>query len=244
MARTRVTTHRIAAGELPPPEEKRAGKSAEFAFGYVKSLLLNNILVAGENFSAEEVANRLNLSRHPVMEALKRLETEGFIRILPQVGCVVVDVEPEEIADFYLIMSKVEGELAARAASNRTEQEIGELDIISERVKRYLRERHTPEEKLKIYRRLNRSFHGQIHRMARSEIIGKMAIGFWDRSDFYISSVPITPVFVKRMGTVQSEHDEVRRAIERRDADAAREAMERHLLETGRSVCARRAALR
>lgn len=228
------------AGMLPSAEGPAEGRLADFAFDYMLGLLLENVLQAGDNLSAEEVASRLGVSRYPVMEAMKRLEREGFIRIVPQVGCLVVDADPREISDFYTVFARFEGEIAAWAAVRRTTDEVTELDAIADELEAYLGDRHTPDQNARAYRALNRAYHLQIHRMARSGIVSAMALSYWDRSDFYIGTVRGSRIFAERIRTAHDEHEAVRQAIRAGDARAARRAMEAHIRETGRSVAAKR----
>jgi len=64
------------------------------------------------------------------MDAFKRLASEGFIEIIPQVGCRVVTPTRDEISDFFLILAGVEGTAAHTAAQRRTEDELGVMRAI------------------------------------------------------------------------------------------------------------------
>src|SRR3546814_18292754 len=66
----------------------------------------------GQRLSVKEIAADTDASRQPIMAALNRLEAEGFVRIIPQVGCAVANPGREEIADFYLMFERMEGLLA------------------------------------------------------------------------------------------------------------------------------------
>ncbi|MGE4012447.1 MAG: GntR family transcriptional regulator [Alphaproteobacteria bacterium] len=240
MIKRRLATRRISADMLPSAEADTKGRLADFAFDYVRDLLIDNVLVSGDAISAEEVATRLGMSRYPVMEALKRLEGEGFLQIVPQVGCIVVDADPQEILDFYAIFATIEGKIAEMAAQRRKPQDLLGFNAIAAKLEHYLEVRHTPEESARVYRKLNRDFHSYIHRMASSSVVAPMSIGHWDRSDFYIGTVRGSSIFAGRIEAAHAEHEAVRSAIERGDAPVARRAMEDHLLETGRIVAERR----
>lgn len=236
----KLAARRILADMLPAAEADSRGRLAEFAFDYVRGLLIDNVLVSGDAISAEEIATRLGVSRYPVMEALKRLEGEGFLRIVPQVGCLVVDADPQEILDFYAIFSTIEGKIAELAAQRRTEQDILGFNALARRLERHIEEPRTADESARAYRQLNRDFHSYIHRMAKLGPVTHMSISHWDRSDFYIGTVRGSSIFAGRIEAAHAEHEAVRAAIERADAATARRAMEDHLLETGRIVVERR----
>lgn len=236
----KLAARRVSAEMLPAAEPDNKGRLADFAFEYVRGLLIDNVLVSGDAISAEEVATRLGMSRYPVMEALKRLEGEGFLTIVPQVGCIVVDADPQEILDFYAIFATIEGKIAELAAQRRTPQDIFGFNAIAAKLEHYLEVRHTPEESARTYRQLNRDFHSYIHRMARLSAVTHMSMSHWDRSDFYIGTVRGSSIFAGRIEDAHAEHEAVRNAIERGDAATARRSMEDHILETGRIVVERR----
>jgi DNA-binding GntR family transcriptional regulator len=233
---------RITADQLPDAKPLEQQRLASFAFEYLRSLLLDNLLVAGDCISAEEVASRLRISRYPVMEALKRMAADGFLQIVPQVGSIVAEPDLQEINDFYAIFGKIEGELAACAARRRQPDEIARLADISQRLEQFVTGKHSPDDRARAYRHMNREFHTQIHRMARSDVVARMSVQCWDRSDFYIATVRGSQIFADRIGHAQEEHKAIQDAIAQGDVRSARRATEAHLRETARIVSERRAA--
>ena len=111
-------------------ETQKRGRLAEYAYEYTKGLLVEGSLQPGERVRVEEVVAQLNTSRQPVMDAFKRLASEGFIEIIPQVGCRVVTPNREEIEDFFLILTGIESTAAEVAATRRTPEEITDLRVI------------------------------------------------------------------------------------------------------------------
>ncbi|MBF6210734.1 GntR family transcriptional regulator [Nocardia puris] len=70
--------------------------SAEQAYRAVKERILTGALAGGELISEGEVAAELGTSRTPVREAFLRLETEGWMRLYPKRGALVVPIPPDE----------------------------------------------------------------------------------------------------------------------------------------------------
>ncbi|MGV9819608.1 GntR family transcriptional regulator [Nocardia xishanensis] len=70
--------------------------SAEHAYREVKERILTGALPGGELISEGEVAAALGTSRTPVREAFLRLETEGWMRLYPKRGALVVPIPPDE----------------------------------------------------------------------------------------------------------------------------------------------------
>jgi DNA-binding GntR family transcriptional regulator len=84
----------------PPP-------AAEIAYQHVKTALLTGRLPGGEMVSEGDVAGELEMSRTPVREAFLRLSSEGWLRLFPKRGALVVPVaagEAEALLDARLLL--------------------------------------------------------------------------------------------------------------------------------------------
>lgn len=226
---------------LPVGVERAArparGRLGEQVYEQLKNGLLDGDFKMGQRLPLDELVTWLEqgdppikTSRQPVMESLKRLEFEGLIEIIPQVGCRVVAHAAQEIADFFRIVAASEGIMAEFAAQRRSEDELAVLEAYSTRIGRLPTAKIKPEQAAHDYRLLNRAFHGQIHRMAHSLTLARFAENFWDRADFYISTALGTHLFADRLGDAHAEHEQVRLAIEKGNAATARRTMENHIL--------------
>lgn len=218
-------------------ELQKRGRLAEYAYEYTKGLLFAGTLRPGQKVRVEEMVSRLNTSRQPVMDAFKRLAGEGFLEIIPQVGCRVVVPSKEEIVDFFLIFEAVEGLACDLAAARRTSDEIARLREINDRIGGYLDIAPEPAELAHAYRQLNREFHETLHAMSHSASVQHLARGLWDRGDFYIGSMPGGELlFGKRVVEAYAEHKAIIDAVERGERDAARGLMEAHVRAFGESA--------
>ncbi|WP_158371700.1 GntR family transcriptional regulator [Cellulosimicrobium cellulans] len=101
-----------------------APPAAEAAYRHVKDALLSGRLPAGEMLSEGDVAAELAMSRTPVREAFLRLASEGWLRLFPKRGALVVPVAPgeaEAVVDARLLLEShavdvVVGSVPARQA--------------------------------------------------------------------------------------------------------------------------------
>jgi len=99
-----------------------APPAAEAAYRHVKDALLAGRLPAGEMLSEGDVATELGMSRTPVREAFLRLSTEGWLRLFPKRGALVVPVAPgeaEAVVDARLLLESHAVDVVVRAAANR-----------------------------------------------------------------------------------------------------------------------------
>ncbi|WP_157897403.1 GntR family transcriptional regulator, partial [Mycobacteroides chelonae] len=70
--------------------------ASEEAYRSVKERILSGDIPGGELLSEGEISARMGCSRTPVREAFLRLETEGWLRLYPKRGALVVPITPEE----------------------------------------------------------------------------------------------------------------------------------------------------
>jgi DNA-binding GntR family transcriptional regulator len=214
----------------------RRGRLAEHAYEYTKQRLFDGTLAAGAKLRVEDVVASLHTSRQPVMDAFKRLASEGFLEITPQVGCRVVIPVAAEIADFFLILGAVQGLAADIAAERRTPEESAKLDALSGAIDSLLE--YPPDEfDMQDFRRLDHEFQRQLDGMAHSETVAHVAAGLLDRRDFYLTCIANTErTATERMHEIQGEHRAIAAAIAGSNADAARARAEALVLSLGRIV--------
>ncbi|WP_198851429.1 GntR family transcriptional regulator [Alicyclobacillus sp. SO9] len=84
----------------------------------LREQILLGELKAGERLIERELAERLRISRTPVREALRKLDSEGFIEIIPRRGGIVVELTDKDILDMFRILETLEV-LAVRQAAER-----------------------------------------------------------------------------------------------------------------------------
>ncbi len=212
------------------------GGRAHDAYAHLLLELLEGELRPDDWIAVNDIASKLDCSRVPVMEAVKRLAGDGFLTIVPQVGCRVVSPEPREVLDFFSLFAAVEGCVTRMAAERRAPEELVGFKEVCAHVDRLLRDAGPPSAHDPVYRRANLLFHSQIHALAKSPQTCRVAMGMWDRSDFYIKVAFGSLHFNQR---VRAAHLAIRRAIEQGNADEAERAVEQHLRAVGLAVSRR-----
>lgn len=227
---TRSLYRRAAGANGDPTVTARA---AGTAYAHLKERLLEGDLDQGDKLSVVDLTRQLGCSRVPVMEALKRLEGEGFVHIVPQVGCSVVRPSPADVRDFFSLFAVVEARVTRFAAERRSAADLEEFARVCAHIDSALETAAGPGVNDPTYRRLNLLFHGCIHRMARSPVTTTIAADLWDRSDFYIKLAFGSLYFPRR---VREAHARLRSALLAGDAAAAGAAIAGQLEEVGEGV--------
>jgi DNA-binding GntR family transcriptional regulator len=212
----------------------RRGRLAEYAYEYTKRMLFDGTLSPGAKLRVEDVVASLHTSRQPVMDAFKRLASEGFLEITPQVGCRVVIPDAAEIADFFLILGAVQGLAADLAAERRRSEEVAQLEAIANEIAAVLEEAPTASD-AQTCRRLDHDFQQQIRAMAHSEAVAHVGAGLLDRRDFYITCIANGAcMFAERMREVPGAYHAIVEAIADCSSETARARTEALVLTLGR----------
>jgi GntR family transcriptional regulator, vanillate catabolism transcriptional regulator len=90
---------------------------ADRARDMIRSAIFDGRIAPDERLTIEHIAAELGISRTPVREALKALETDGIVKLLPNRGAIVQRYDKPEIQDRYTVRAVLEGltgELACR----------------------------------------------------------------------------------------------------------------------------------
>lgn len=184
----------------------------------------------------QHIAEELGVSQMPVREALKALTAEGLVEHIPYRGVRVVQISVEDVADLYAHRAFLEGRAAGVAASCITANELVQLRALHEQIMA-----NQSLEQIKVYRQLNRQFHELIYRASRRTYLIRQLDQIWAAfptmlwSNFAETAVDPLPA---RDATDVTEHAEILRALEHRDAKAAEVGMQRHIGVAGEVLVA------
>ncbi|MGG3563965.1 GntR family transcriptional regulator [Neobacillus rhizosphaerae] len=108
-------------------EENNLLSIREHAYLFLKEMILEGELKAGDRLIERELAGKLNISRTPIREALFRLESQGFVKTVPRKGVVVSNISESEVIEVFTILASLEVlavKLAAQRMDLETQQEL------------------------------------------------------------------------------------------------------------------------
>lgn len=114
------------ADHQPLPE-----KIAEF----IRETIIVGKLKPGEKISEAKLAEELRISRTPIREAIRMLESEGFVSIIPRRGTVVSDFTFEDLYEYFQVKACLESFSAFLAEPHMTERDINRLKRLNEEEK-------------------------------------------------------------------------------------------------------------
>lgn len=103
---------------------------------FVKDSVINGRLKPGERVPEHEIAKNFGISRTPIREAFRQLESEGFITVIPRKGAIVSPITAKDVSEFYSIKSLLEGYAAGLACAKFTEKELKRLTQINQQMQK------------------------------------------------------------------------------------------------------------
>jgi DNA-binding GntR family transcriptional regulator/anti-sigma regulatory factor (Ser/Thr protein kinase) len=197
----------------------------DWAYRHLMEEILRGRWEPGETVSTYTLAGELQVSRTPVLEALKRLEIEGLVEIIPQVGCRVVGATAVAMEELFALRAAVEG-LAAEAAARRIgPAEVSELEAVLHRLQAaYAREDRAARDELNV------RFHLRVAEISAMPHLVQAARSVWSALRYQLARLPVGAESAHENGP---EHREIHEALRRRAPKRARAAAERHVSLSG-----------
>ncbi len=203
-----------------PDSPKHSGlSSGEAAYSALLDALRAGTFSPGERLREEEVGERLGLSRTPVREALRRLESDGIVEHRPRIGAVIRSLGHTEIVELYEMRMVLERTAAEMAARHGAEAEFNALDAINDRIEAA---RDTPARGAAI----NQDFHRGLYLAGRNRFLLEAARAL---NNALLLLGPTTYTDPERIDVVVRQHRDIITALREGDAAAAGAAAEAHL---------------
>lgn len=100
----------------------------EIVFESMREAILSGVLEPGERLMEIQLAEEMGVSRTPVREAIRKLELENFVVMIPRKGAYVAGVSSKDVADVFEIRSALEGLAAGLAAERITDDELEQME--------------------------------------------------------------------------------------------------------------------
>ncbi len=193
-------------------------------FHKVREDILSGKYENNEELKETAIGAELGVSRTPVREALRQLELEGLVNIIPNKGAYVTGISTKDIHDIYVIRSYLEG-LAARWACERiTEEEIDELEEIV-----YLSEFHAKKKHFDQIVELDNKFHEKMYHASGSKILEHELTTF----HHYVERIRKKSLHNEnRAAKSNQEHTAILEAIRNRDGELAEKLAHEHIIQT------------
>lgn len=193
----------------------------ETVYESLRKTIISGIVPVGERIVEKEYAEKLNISRTPVREALSRLEMEELVEYIPRTGVVVKRISVEDVIEIYKIRHNLEVLAATTAMENITEDEIEEIEELLA-----ITEQKNEEGDIEEVIRLFGEFNSSIYKASRM----KRLAGMISKLNEYLQRFRnISIAESERREKALREHREIIDAIIRKNKNDIDDIVKRHL---------------
>lgn len=207
------------------------GTAAEQVKQAIADALLLGELVPGDKLDEQALAERYEVSRTPVREALRQLAFSGLVELRPNRGAVVRQLEVDEAAALFEAAGELDA-LCARFASQRmTGIERKSLALLVE-----AGDIAVAAGDGEAFRTNNTAFHDTIYRGSHNDTLRDLARSTLTRSEPYRSAQFSALAADGRLASSQAQHAAILAAILRSDGGLAAELMRDHVATSGALV--------
>ena len=174
------------------------------------------------------LGKELGVSRTPVREALRQLELEGLVKIIPNRGAFVTGISEKDVRDIYMVRSVLEGLCVQMAAEHMTKERIDELEEVL-----LLAEYYLEKGNMEQLTELDGKFHQILYTSSESRILEHVL------SDFHKYVQLARRNSVKTESRAQKsleEHREILEALKENDAEKAEKLANTHILNVMKNL--------
>ena len=187
----------------------------------IRAAIVNGEIRPGTRIMEPELAERFGISRTPIREAIRQLESEGLISVIPRKGAIVASISPQDISNFYELKMILEGHAARLAAKNLTENDLAKMETVNRQI-----EAASAKKNLSRVLDLQNEFHEIFLRACGNDkllaIVQNLVMQF--------QRIRLMPAMLGRIKGSIRQHTEIIEAFRRKDAARAEELVRKNSL--------------
>jgi DNA-binding GntR family transcriptional regulator len=192
--------------------------ATEIAYEEIKSAILRSELLPGQRISMEDWQNKLNISRTPIREAMRRLQGEQLIEQEVNGWLYIKQISEKEIIDLYAVRSALEELAIVEAIKRATPDDLEQLRRLQSDMEKYKDTHLVPD--------IGREVHSLIYDISDNIINQGMIRTLQTQIDRYRY---LSTSSENRSEIAVEEHQEILHAILNKDTTRARELMYKHI---------------
>ena len=193
-------------------------------FHTIRENILSGKYTTDEELKEKSIGEELGVSRTPVREALRQLELEGLVTIIPNKGAYVVGISEKDIRDIYEIRSRLEGLCAKWAAEHITKEQLDELE---ENI--YLSDFHSSKGNFEQVVELDNKFHEILYNASGSKELRHILLDF----HHYVQRVrKVTLAVQERAVNSNEEYRSIGEALKAHSGAQAEKLADMHMTNT------------
>jgi DNA-binding GntR family transcriptional regulator len=199
----------------------------------LRQAIIGGIYPPGQWIRQEDLARELGTSRLPVREALRRLENEGLVVIVPHASARVTSLDLAEFLELYKIREVLEPLAIAESARNMTSEHFSRVRGLYDT----LAAMNIGDDPA-AWMEVDKDFHLATFAAAEMPRLLDLVEGYWNRTQRYRLAYLSVIHGGRRDGLIGDEHRLILNALERCDGESARSLQELHLRQTRMTLAA------
>jgi DNA-binding GntR family transcriptional regulator len=186
----------------------------------LREMILSGELQGGERLIEDKLAERLGVSRNPVREAIRALESTGLVQVVPRHGAHVAMIDAGDAHRIQEIRRVLEAWIVTAAAERHDERDLANIDRCLTDGARAARARDRIAAS-----EAHRAFHIALETATKNDYASVVMEPLRQRTELVFSVVGGTGSSTHQW----DEHQAIRDAIAARDAGKARELIDAHI---------------
>lgn len=197
-------------------------------FDAIREAIITGELKPGERLMEVQLAAKMGVSRTPVREAIRKLELEGLVNMLPRKGAHVANLSVKNIMDVLEVRASLDSLATELAAARMTPDELAELKQVQAQFVGSVEKDH-----LQGLIKKDIEFHEVIYRASRNEKLIQIANNLREQV------LRFRIIYLKDHGNpreVMKEHDEIIEAIISKDGEKAQTAAKNHIRKQEQAI--------
>lgn len=195
----------------------------DVVFETLRDAIITQVLKPGERLMEIQLADEMGVSRTPVREAIRKLELEGLVVMVPRKGAYVAGVSMKDIHEVYEVRSALEMLAVSLAAERITEEE---LDALERQVLRESEEEDKQDGSLADIIYIDSSFHDIIYQAAHNQRLVQFVNILQEQLQRFRAASLARP---GRSKTALEEHKKIVEALSERNCDLAAKLAREHI---------------
>jgi DNA-binding GntR family transcriptional regulator len=174
-----------------------------------------------ERLKEAELAEKYSVSKTPVREALRYLESLGFVEIVPHTMARVKKMNQKEVEDLYTIQSVLEGLAAREALDHLNKADHEKMETFIGLLEKYSFEKNSYE-----YEKANIKFHGIFWQACNNSKLTELINNIYEQLQKFRS---ITRRYPERFKDLVADHRKIFEAVVQRDTAKVDHLFRRHV---------------
>ena len=201
-------------------------------YEHLSASIIEGKIKPGEKLIENDLGHQFGISRSPLRECFRILESEGLIVIHPRKGTFVKELTSKDIEDVFPVRASLESLAARLAVPNIGEKEIGIFNDLIEKMEEALNNKD-----VRSFLRLNFTFHSVFIKVANNQVLEKtlknLGRGLWQRIAFLYYKSP------SGLDVSNNIHKKIVEAFRNRDTISVERFVYEHLEHAGRELIKR-----